>query len=317
MALSSSPCLAQPADAQVADLRTWSVTEDPPNPFFEVGPVSAGAIVLRAVDASAAPLGIIPAGTDLGFQSIDGLTVASSTAGTAFRADEAFRVAIDYSAAFFDAGTGLSFGFGIGEDRAGVSSGGAAVRTQSGAPVNPFGQGPAGGAATVNDSSTIAFFTPPVCAESSSLSGSLHVIYDPVAGILTTGWGPPGSAAPTSSGDLPVVQFVGGADATRWSGADLAAAFFVRSDLITVPFLPTVSSPWSTGLAEVTFSNVRVVSGADAAFVVSCGGDRNRDGSVDAADIMQVVAELDAPGAETVFFDLLGFLRLFDGPCVR
>ena len=267
------------AGPSITDPPPWTEVEAPASPFFTSTVNGPASIALTALDASP---GSIPAGTDIGYQSVDGETVATSTAGFALSRDVSFQVAIDYAATFANASDGLSFGFGVGEDRSGLNSAGVGFATQQGAPAAiPFA-GPAAGAATVNDQAIPALLSPAVSALPATLSGSFHVSYDAATGNITVGRGLVGASSPTST-----ATFTGADVANNWTpDADLLVAFFIRSDTITVPLFGTVSTPWSAGEGDVTFSNLRVLSGEVVPIepVNQCPADFNNDGVVDGAD---------------------------------
>lgn len=308
----AAPALAQ----SIADLTSWTLVEDPPNQFFRLDARTPGSAALAADDASDSPSGNIPAGADLGLQSINANTAAESTAGFAFARTASFAVAIDYTAVFNNAATGLGFGFGIGIDGTGDNSAGVAFVTQAGLPAAiPFA-GPAGGAARVNNVTTPGLLTPAVSSNASSLAGSFHAAYDATTGNITIGVGPAGAGAPVSA-----VAFNGASVAGAWPDGPLLASFFIRSDTVTVPIFGTQATPWTSGEALVTFSNLRVVQGA--AFDLACLADFDNNGAVDHNDITAVLdaidnaspsADLDSDGSID-FFDLIDFLIAYDAGC--
>jgi len=305
--------VAAAAAAQLTDLSTWTLVEDPPNASFSVAAQSPTAITLAAADASPSA---IPAGTDLGFQSVNAATVADATEGFAFAAHASFTVAIDYDAAFTDAATGLGWGFGIGEDINGENSAGTAVLTQAGLPADIPLAGPVGGAAVVDDQSFARFLMPAVPATPDTLAGTLFAAYDADTRNITVGWGPPGAAAAASFATFPAPQI-----ADRWTGRDLLVSFFIRSDNVDLPFLGLVSTPWTSGAASVTFSNLRVLAGDPCAAPADI--DINDDDAVNADDLLAVIALIGAadPLADlnadnrTDFFDLLEALERFADAC--
>lgn len=243
--------------AQITDFNAWSPVEDPANPFFAGSIDSASQITLSASDATGSSPGNIPAGTDIGFQSVNGETVAGSTAGFAFDATQSFSIAVDYQAVFANSPSGgLSFGFGIGEDRSGANSAGVVFVTQAGLPAAiPFA-GPAGGAATVNNSPIAALLSPTLSADPANLVGSLHVGYNLGLGGILVGVANPGDNGPAAE-----ISFDAAAVTDNWTGADLLASLFIRSDNVNVPIFGTQSTVWTDGNASVSFSNFRVTNG--------------------------------------------------------
>lgn len=98
------------AQADVTDFGTWSLVEDPAHPGFSATAHGTSA-TLSAADLA------IPAGTDIGYQSVNGSTPQTSTSGFYFRPDADFSLAIDYAWTFSNSPSGfLGLGFGIGED---------------------------------------------------------------------------------------------------------------------------------------------------------------------------------------------------------
>ncbi len=278
--LDAAACVAGAGPSDIADLTTWTLVEDPASPSFGSTVDSPTSITLTAADASP---GVVPAGTDIGYQSVDADTAALSTSGFAFDPAASFSVAIDYDADFTGANAGLSFGFGIGEDGSGVNSAGVAFVTQDGLPAPIPIAGPAGGAARVNDSTVAGLIFPPVSASASSLEGSMHAAYDADTGAITVGIGPTGAIAPTNT-----TTFASSSVHDNWAGVDMLVSFFIRSDTVSVPIFGTVSTPWSAGEGAVVFTNLRVTSGAARA-IAGCPCDWNQDGDLNDQDFFDWV----------------------------
>ncbi|MEM7682232.1 MAG: dockerin type I domain-containing protein [Planctomycetota bacterium] len=255
LTLTAAACLAASTATASPDFTDWTLVEDPADPNMSA--------VATATDATlTAGPGGVAAGVDIGYQSVDGNTVAGSTSGFYFDPSSPFELAIDYDLSFVTASGGLGLGFGIGEDGAGVNSAGAAILTDSGSPVPFFG-----GAAR-NNNVTI----PRVILLGATLSGSMFVSYD--AGEVTVGASTtPGAASATASTVFTTT------DLSAWTGADLLASFFLRSD--TQP--PFVNTPWGDGDASAVFSNFRVLAGTPIT-LAALDGDANGDGSVDLLD---------------------------------
>lgn len=221
-----------PAWAGISDLSGWTLVEDPPNALFS-GTASAGSILLSALG------GPIPAATDIGFQSVDGETPAASTTGHAFSPLMDFRIAIDFAISTVNPVGQLGIGFGIGEDGDGKNSAGAALLVNNGTPSILFGA-----AARVNDVNQ----TPAPIFVFGALAGSLFVDFDALSGNITLGASQtPGAATPSGSATFTGLQ-------KDWSGGDLLASVFLRSD-------STGASAWQSGTAAVAFSNFRVLEG--------------------------------------------------------
>ncbi|WP_145384615.1 hypothetical protein [Stieleria neptunia] len=227
------------ARADVTDFGTWSLVEDPAHPAFSAT-VHGGSATL-----SAGNLGI-PAGTDIGFQSVNGSTPQTSTGGFYFRPDADFSLAIDYAWTFSNNPSGsLGLGFGIGEDGDGMNAAGVAMGTNDGAPFLSFG-----GAARINDvDQTPEPLGGSLFLNPSSSSGTLFVAYEASSGDVVVGAATaPDAAAPTVSHTYAGIQ-------NQWSGDDLMASFFIRSDA------QTPLTAWSGGNADAVFSNFRVLNG--------------------------------------------------------
>ncbi|MEM0982346.1 MAG: GC-type dockerin domain-anchored protein [Planctomycetota bacterium] len=311
--LFAAAALSGQAAGQISNISMFTLVEDPASAFFDSAVDSATEVRLLALDATGTP---VAAGTDLGFQSVDGMTVNGSTMGFAFNPALSFSIAIDYAASFMSPSDGLSFGFGIGEDQAGSNSAGVAFATQNGFPAAIPVAGPVGGAARVNDATVAALVSPAVSSTSNTLVGSLHVAYDAMTGEITVGRGVAGAAMPSSSAVFSAAEV-----SDQWAGDPLLVSFFIRSDEVSVPFFGSVVTPWESGTGEVAFSNLRVLSGA--AFDLSCPQDIDRDGDVDSDDFDQFIAELEAGAMSADFnddgaidvFDLIAFLALFDAGC--
>lgn len=224
------------ADAAITDFSTWTLVEDPPNANFSAAQT--------ATNVTLSAGGPIPAGVDIGFQSVNGATVASSTGGYFFDPSTDFSIAIDYDWTFNSAAGFLGLGFGIGEDSDGMNSAGVAMATSNGSPFLTFG-----GAARVNDNDQ----TPLVLGTAtSSLSGSLFVSYEAASGDILLGAAAMTDAAtPTVTGTYSGIQ-------NQWNDEALLASFFIRSD-------GPAGAQWLGGDADAVFSNFRVLSGSAVA----------------------------------------------------
>ena len=223
---------ATAADAQITDFNSWTQVTDPADPNFTSSVDTATQISLLAAG------GPISTGTDIGYQSINGLTPAPSTAGHAFDPAASFQVAIDFAMSFTSPVGGLAIGFGIGEDQGGMNSAGAGLFTQNGIPSVLFG-----GAARVNDVDQ----PPQLILAPGQLSGSLFAAYDAASGDVTLGVGSTGALAPATTTTFAAIQ-------NSWNGGPLFPAFFLRSDDFLV-------QAWTSGNATAVFSDFRVISG--------------------------------------------------------
>lgn len=229
--------LATASHAAITDLSTWTQVQDPPNVNF-TSTLSSSQATLLAGNAA------VPSGTDIGYQSVNGNTPATSTAGYAFDPASSFSVAIDFSMSFSNSPTGgLAIGFGIGEDINGENSAGAVMFTQTGSPQLFFG-----GAARTNDVTAPA---QPIFV-GASLAGSLFATYDAPSGNIVLGASnTPGAASPAGTTTFAGLQ-------NGWNDTLLLSSFFLRSD-------NTLGQAWTSGNGEAVFSNFRVLSGTPLA----------------------------------------------------
>ncbi|MEM0924844.1 MAG: hypothetical protein AAGJ83_02285 [Planctomycetota bacterium] len=228
--------------AEIVDFESWSLIEDPADPNFS-GFASSAEATLSALG------GPINEATDIGFASINGSSVATSTLGSYFDPSRSFQIAIDYDLNFGVSPNGfLALGFGIGEDVAGRNSAGITFVTQNGVPLLRYG-----GAGRVNDSDVAAV---PI-GSTPTLEGSLFVEYDASNGDITLGAGAVGANVASASGTLDNFQ-------NGWNDEGLVASFFIRSD----GFLN--GQRWNGGTADAVFSNFRVLSGSATAIPEPC-----------------------------------------------
>lgn len=219
--------------ADIVSFLNWQLVQDPPNANMTASATATQATLL-------AGNGNVPLSTDIGYQSVNGLTPAVSTHGYAFSHLSDFAVAIDYNLSFSGSpGGALSLGFGIGEDANGQNSAGVGMATFNGNSVGNFS-----GAARVNDQNQNVLDL----GLSSTLSGSLFVQYDAASGDIVVGAAPTmGAAAPTATGSYLGIQ-------NQWQDGDLLVSFFLRSGPVFA---------WSGGgQGEAAFSNFRVLQGS-------------------------------------------------------
>ena len=155
----------------------------------------------------------IPAGTDIGYQSVDGVDVAGSASGFYFSPLEDFHVAIDYDVTH-DASVGFAgIGFGIGEDRDGMDSAGMGLAINNGAPT-AFA-----GAARIGDVNQ----SPLLFGTAATTSGRMFVEYDSTSGDIAVGINTtPGAAVPTETQTFAGIQ-------NSWDDEPLLASFFCEA----------------------------------------------------------------------------------------
>lgn len=250
-ALVSVAGIACGASAPNTGFDAWTLVEDPPHPNFSATVDSPASVTLRASG------GAIPAATDIGFQSMNGLTAGASTDGFAFDRGANFAVAVDFNASFDGPAVGgLAIGLGVGVDGNGSDGAGAGLFTNNGSALG------FGGAARVNDvpATPQPLFFPP------SLTGSLHAFYNASTGTVAVGVGAVGSATPIVSASFTNI-------AQGWQPGDLICSLFARSDASFGP-------AWTSGEADIVFSNFRVTLGEAVAIVSACSpADVTTDGS--------------------------------------
>ena len=234
--------------AAITDLTEWTRVVDPFDPSFS-GSATATTATLLAAD------GVVPVATDIGYQSVNGQTAATSSSGYFFKPSSNFALAVDYGVSFTGSPSGvLALGFGIGEDSDGMDSAGGGFSFVDGVPFLVFG-----GAARVNDMNQLPVALP----LAATMTGSLFVAYDAATGSVVIGASQSqGAVAPTLTDEFAGIQ-------NQWNDQDLVASFFVRSAEVP-PFAPvgTLAGWNGGGTAEVQFSNVRVLAGTPMALAI-------------------------------------------------
>lgn len=235
--------------AAIVDFDDWTIAQDPYDVDFSASIHTGGATL-------SASSGAIASGTDIGFFSVDGSSVASSSDGWAFDPVSNFRIAIDYDLSFASANGVLGIGFGIGEDIAGANIAGVGMLTLNGNPTLDFF-----GAARVNDVNQVFGTSGSSLGLSASTSGSLFVAYDSNSGDVSVG------ASSTKGASTPSHTFTMSAIQNGWNEAHLLGSFFLRAETI-----PGVASGWSSGTADAVFSNFRVLEGEALAVVPEPSG---------------------------------------------
>jgi hypothetical protein len=229
--------------APITNFTSWTLTQDPPNLLFTGSSTGTSASL-------SAGSGSIPAGTDIGFASVDGTTVVGSTGGNYFSPASSFSLAIDYDlTAALPAGTstsGIFIGFGIGEDATGIDSAGVTLGAVnfSGAPLLGLAA-----AARVND---VTQPSGPVSGVAGA-AGTFFVSYDQPTGNVVVG------AANTPNALTPTGTHTFAGLANGWDGQDLLASFYMRSDN------PGTFPTWNGNSATALFSNFRVLGGTPIA----------------------------------------------------
>ncbi|QDU53849.1 PEP-CTERM sorting domain-containing protein [Aeoliella mucimassa] len=218
--------------ATIDDFATWTLVQDPPHAGMAASLDSGSQLTLTAIDA-------VPDAVDIGYQSINGANVASSTSGFYFSPAADFTIAVDYAISS-QSSQGLGgIGFGIGEDQSGANSAGVAVGVLDG-----IGLG-VGGAARTNDVSdtTLDVLGAP-------LVGRLFVDYTASTGDIAYGYSDtPGASSFSVLGTFAARQ-------QEWNDQPLLASFFLRSQDGS-----PVSGPLESGTLTAVFSNFEVLAG--------------------------------------------------------
>ncbi|TVQ76059.1 MAG: hypothetical protein EA380_09470 [Phycisphaeraceae bacterium] len=220
------------AAGSITDFNNWTLVEDPADPNFTSSINGPSQITLSAIG------GPVNSGVDIGYQSVNGITPATSTSGFAFDPSQSFSIAVDFNMSFPTASVGdLGIGFGIGEDGDGMNGAGVALLTRDGLAL-AFG-----GAARINDVNQ----TPGIIFATPNLVRSFFVSYNSATGDVVVGVGNTGAASPSATTTFAGIQ-------NSWSGGLLMASFFLRSD-------GALGDAWTSGAADAVFTNFRVLSG--------------------------------------------------------
>ena len=226
--------ISNPASgAAIGNLDGWTQVQDPADPGMTGSVNGAGdAATLTAT-------GVVPGGTDIGYQSVDGNTVADSSSGYYFSSSEDFHIAVDFSVvATGSIGFG-AIGFGIGEDGGGMNSAGPALAVFSGLPIS------FAAAARIDDANQL----PLLFSLAGTLNGRFFVQYDSATGDIISGVSATqGSANPDETQTFSQLQ-------GSWNDADLLASFFLRSESL------------QGGAISATFSDFTVIEGTPLAAV--------------------------------------------------
>ena len=230
--------------SSIADLTTWTLVQDPAHPGMTAFVDSLGSARLSAN-------GPVPSGTDIGYASIDGPDVASSTSGYYFDPSSSFSVAVDFELLTRSVTGVIGIGFGIGEDAAGKDSAGITLGVIYGQPVGFIA---AGRVDDVGQPLQLFDVQPTVVSSSGGAiyesSGRFFLEYasdtkSVSLGVSTT----PGAAAPTATQTL-------SGFAAAWDGDPLLVSFLLRSQGDEI--FPELQA----GIVNVGFSNFEVLSGA-------------------------------------------------------
>ncbi|MCG6936776.1 MAG: VPLPA-CTERM sorting domain-containing protein [Gammaproteobacteria bacterium] len=224
--------------SSIDDFNSWTQVQDPPHTGM------TGSID-NLTQATLTAIGPVPAGTDIGYQSVNGNNVASSSYGSYFSASQDFHIAVDFALTSLSPTGFAAIGFGVGEDSAGTNSAGALLAIlNGGAPVFS-------GGARINDISQTQVLPVPGL----TTSGRFFVHYDSLSGDISYGVNAtPGSAAPSYSGTFSGLQH-------SWNGDHLLASFFLRSDD------PAFFSALTSGTVSAVFSNFEVLEGTPVSIV--------------------------------------------------
>jgi len=228
--------LSASAHAGIIDLSQWTLVQDPAHPQLTSSIDSTTQITLKATG------GPISNGTDIGYQSVNGYNVGSSTSGWAFDPGFNFSVALDFNLTFGTPMGGFTIGMGIGEDRDGTDSAGVVLTSQNGMLLSFLG------AARVNDVTQ----TPILVSVPGQTTGRFIVSYDAATGNVTVG-------VSTNGDDLPEGSVVFNNIQNSWDNERLFVSFFARGD--------NGVFGWTSGTANAVFSDLHVISGAPTSIV--------------------------------------------------
>lgn len=225
----------------ITDFENWTKVEDPPHAGM-TGTRSSTQVTLTAI-------GPVPAGTDIGYQSVNGNAVAGSSSGNYFSAGQDFHIAVDFAVNAAGSSGFAAIGFGIGEDIDGMNSAGPLLGISNGNALGFFG-----GARTndVTDLGLLSIF--------GNLSGRFFVSYDSPSGNIIYGVGATGSLTPSLSGTFSGLQ-------NNWNNQDLLVSLFLRSDELIYPPLSINIPSLISGEVSAVFSNFTVLDGAAVSVV--------------------------------------------------
>lgn len=236
LVLSGLFAAAAPA-AMIGDFGIWTLIEDLPHDGMSGAVDSPTEVTLTAS-------GPVPSGTDIGYASVGGNTVALSTGGFFFSPANDFSIAVDFNLSHVSSVGGGAIGFGIGEEASGENSAGIVLAFSNGVPLGVAG---AGRVADVDQGGGLSSWA--------STSGRFFVDYDASTGDVGFGVSAtPGSSSAEFSDTLGGIQGL-------WNGDPLLVSFFLRSQEYPLPFpLPDVP-PLTSGVVTAEFSNFEVLSG--------------------------------------------------------
>lgn len=232
----------------ITDFSTWTLVEDPAHPGMS-GTIDGPS------QASLVRTGPIPNGTDIGFASVNGSTVAASSAGWYFSPTQDFRIAIDFSADVRSDSIGVGvFGFGIGEDASGANSAGVGLLSLYDIQAGFLATG------RTNDVDEAAqyFSTEPLLPGNTTRTGQavgrMFLNYDSSAGDVTLGVSNTVGAIQPDE-----IQTLIGI-ANGWSGRPLLVSFFLRSQEV-----PMVHPELREGATNVQVGPLVVLQGVPLA----------------------------------------------------
>ncbi|MEN0110589.1 MAG: PEP-CTERM sorting domain-containing protein [Planctomycetota bacterium] len=240
-------CAAVAANAStISDFTQWTLLEDPPHPGMSAPSLSVAAASLRAT-------GSIPSGTDIGYASVNGPDVASSTAGFYFDPSSDFEVTVDYDLTAAALAGAAGIGFGVGEDVAGANSAGVGLGIANLGLFDALAYGAASRVNDVDQGETL--FGPP-----GSGFGRFFLAYQASTGDVTVGV-VPGALPGLVSAIPPITEVISGVQ-NQWNDRPLLLSFFLRSQTVslTTPIAGTVPA-MSAGVVDAVFSDLRVLSG--------------------------------------------------------
>ncbi|MEM9418862.1 MAG: hypothetical protein AAGA25_07430 [Planctomycetota bacterium] len=240
------------ASGDVADFNNWFLVEDPAHPGFSAAATSSNA-TLSAGDA------MIPAGTDIGFSSINANTVAEATEGFYFDTASDFTVAIDVKLTTTNLTGFIGTGFGVGPDRKGEDSAGYGFALAEGLLDVSLIRAPA----ATRDNNPVAVQPSSIVRSPATTTNgvseaefSLFVSYDSTSGDVIVAPGLVGLDF------VPASPIFGSADISL--GDQVQLSFFLRSDELTLPTFaanPIEFDPYGGESAEAVYSNFRVLEG--------------------------------------------------------
>lgn len=242
--------------APITDFHAWNLVEDPPRDNLSSSIDSPNQVTLTAS-------GSVPDANYIGYQSLNGNSPSRPVSGFAFDPTTSFSIAIDYDWSLQNAVGGSEIGFAISEygERNNTASVQILAWNNRVLLVTESAQTQFGSVETTPLIDTDEPFSTPGAPPP---MGSLHLAFDAESGDITVGSGMIGSDLVDRVGILS-----GDTVYNLWNAEGdiglLSVSLFLRSQQIGDGEAATLVPQFSSGLASISFSNFRVISGSPVA----------------------------------------------------